>query len=53
MCGIFEERLMKHIMMALWVLGGVCLSACSHTFEGIGKDLQEIGKSIEDTGKKN
>ena len=40
----------KFVLPALGLLLLV-LAGCSHTFEGIGKDLQEIGKSIEDTGK--
>lgn len=43
---------MKYLVMVM-LLGCLSLVGCSHTFEGIGKDLQEIGKSIEDTGKKD
>ena len=33
------------------LLLAMSLLACSHTLEGIGKDLQEWGKSIEDSSK--
>ena len=53
MSEIFEEGFMKTIIMGILLLATLGMAGCSHTFEGIGKDLQEIGKSIEDTGKKD
>ena len=42
---------MKRMIQFMLLLACLGLGACSHTFEGIGKDLQELGKSIENSSK--
>lgn len=42
---------MKKLFIVLLALGFMSVSACSHTFEGIGKDIEEIGKTMQDGSK--
>ena len=42
---------MKKLWLVLMVSGLLAMSACSNTFEGFGKDLQDLGKSIEKSTK--
>lgn len=42
---------MKQLICIVCVLMSASLLACSNTLEGIGKDMQELGKSIEKSGK--
>lgn len=41
---------MKKLFILMLVLGFVSVTGCA-TFEGLGKDIQSLGKSIEDTSK--
>ncbi|MDH5484095.1 MAG: entericidin A/B family lipoprotein [Gammaproteobacteria bacterium] len=42
---------MKKIIVIFMFLGFLSVSACSNTFEGLGKDIQDLGKSIEKSTK--
>ena len=42
---------MTRLVYMLVVIASTSLMACSHTLEGIGKDMQELGKSIEKSSK--
>jgi predicted small secreted protein len=48
-----KEFLMKRLTLILiaGLLGAVGLSACN-TFEGIGKDVQKAGETLESAAKK-
>lgn len=39
---------MKNIFILLLVVSMGLLGACANTLEGVGKDLEEIGKSIQE-----
>lgn len=39
---------MKKFLIFMLLPGFLLMSACSNTLEGIGKDMQKLGKSIED-----
>ncbi len=41
---------MKKFFIVMLVLGFTSVAGCA-TFEGLGKDIQSLGKSIEDTSK--
>ena len=43
---------MKSFALSTLFVALLAMAGCSHTFEGIGKDLQEIGKSLEKAGEK-
>ncbi len=44
--------MMKKLTLLMMLFAVLSLSACSNTLEGMGKDIQEMGKSIEDAGDK-
>jgi predicted small secreted protein len=43
--------MMKKIFVLFMLFGFISVSGCSNTFEGLGKDIQGIGKSIEKSTK--
>lgn len=42
---------MKQLICMLLIMLSVSLTACSNTLEGLGKDMQELGKSIQKSTK--
>ncbi len=42
---------MKKLVIVLLALGFMSVSACSNTLEGIGKDIEQIGKGMQDGSK--
>jgi len=44
---------MNKLIFLLLLTGLLQLVACSNTLEGVGKDMQDMGKSIEDSVKSN
>ncbi|HEY9051570.1 MAG TPA: entericidin [Gammaproteobacteria bacterium] len=42
---------MKKLIIVLLALGFMSVTACTNTLEGIGKDIEKIGKGIQDGGK--
>lgn len=46
------KQLVKIIFLSTSILMALSFSACS-TVEGMGKDMQQLGKSIESAAKKN
>lgn len=40
---------MKQLIFLMVVMGLLQLSACSNTIEGMGKDMEQMGKSIQDS----
>ena len=42
---------MKKLIIVLLALGFMSVSACSNTLEGIGKDIEQIGKGMQDGSK--
>ena len=43
---------MKKFIALMLVFGSISISACSHTLEGLGKDIEDLGKSMQDNGEK-
>lgn len=37
-----------HITFALLILAGLSMSACSNTFDGMGRDVENTGEAIQD-----
>ena len=42
---------MKKLIIVLLALGFMSVTACTNTLEGIGKDIEKIGKGIQEGGK--
>ena len=42
---------MKKIFTLILVLGFLSVTACSNTLEGLGKDIEDLGKSMQDDGQ--
>ena len=38
---------MKQLICMLLIMLSASLTACSNTLDGLGKDMQELGKSIQ------
>jgi predicted small secreted protein len=45
------KRVMKNLLALLLTLGFLSVTACSNTLEGIGKDIENIGKSMQDSAE--
>lgn len=41
-------RKQTHIAFALLMLAGLSISACSNTFDGVGRDVENTGEAIQD-----
>ena len=41
-------RKQTHIAFALLALAGLSISACSNTFDGVGKDIENTGEAVQD-----
>lgn len=40
---------LKFVILPLLALSVLLLSGCGNTFEGVGRDLEEWGKTLQDT----
>ena len=38
----------KYIAFAILLAAGLSVSACSNTFDGVGRDVENTGESIQD-----
>ena len=43
---------MKKYIALMFVLGLISVTGCSNTLEGLGKDIEGIGKSMQDSVEK-
>jgi len=42
------KKLLSVLLTSLMFIGLLSVSACTNTLEGIGKDLEKMGKDIQD-----
>lgn len=43
---------MKKLIIIMSVFSFINITACTNTMEGVGKDLQKMGESITESGKR-
>lgn len=42
------SRKQTHLALALLALAGLSMSACSNTFHGVGRDIENTGEAVQD-----
>ncbi len=42
------KKMLSVLLMGLMFIGLLAISACSNTLEGVGKDIEKMGKEIQD-----
>jgi len=42
------KKMLSVLLTGLMFIGLLAISACSNTLEGVGKDIEKMGKEIQD-----